>query len=165
VASKGTVPEVDPDATGLTSHVVKQVRTAVAATGKFAVARVNFRCRGVMLLGTASRCSPCATVRMDATKSNSAGGDMIFNEERSMKVSIAGAPALPLQRQPAKTEASQRRKTRPCRGPACATAIVDGRKPDVKSKPKWPTQTVRSVFVPEHERIGKRVLGWSEKIP
>ena len=53
VGFKGNVPEVDPDETGLTTHVVKQVSAALRGDREIRRPRdMNFRCRGVMLLGT-----------------------------------------------------------------------------------------------------------------
>jgi hypothetical protein len=49
---KGTVPEIDPDETSLTSHVVKQVSAALRSERETRRARdLNFRCKGVMLTG------------------------------------------------------------------------------------------------------------------
>ena len=51
---KGSVPEIDRDETSLTTHVVKQVSAALRSDREMRRARdINFRCRGVMLLGTA----------------------------------------------------------------------------------------------------------------
>ena len=53
IGFKGVVPEVDSDETGLTSHVVKQVSAALRGDREMRRPRnLNFRCRGVMLLGT-----------------------------------------------------------------------------------------------------------------
>jgi hypothetical protein len=49
---KGTVPEIDPEETGLVTHVVQQVSAAIRSTREVRRARdTNFRCRGVMMLG------------------------------------------------------------------------------------------------------------------
>src|SRR5262249_23179209 len=51
---KGSVPEIDRDETSLTTHVVKQVSAAMGNDREMRRARdINFRCRGVMLLGSA----------------------------------------------------------------------------------------------------------------
>ena len=51
---KGAVPEIDPEETGLITHVVTQVSAAIRSTREIRRARdTNFRCRGVLLLGTA----------------------------------------------------------------------------------------------------------------
>jgi hypothetical protein len=49
---KGSVPEIDPDETGLVTHVFQQVSSAIRSTREVRRARdTNFRCRGVMMLG------------------------------------------------------------------------------------------------------------------
>src|SRR5450432_278436 len=51
---KGSVPEIDPEETGLVTHVMKQVSAAIRGEREVRRARdLNFRSRGVMLLGTA----------------------------------------------------------------------------------------------------------------
>jgi len=51
---KGTVPEIDPEETGLITHVVTQVSAAIRSTREIRRARdTNFRCRGVLLMATA----------------------------------------------------------------------------------------------------------------
>jgi hypothetical protein len=51
---KGTVPEIDPEETGLITHVVQQVSAAIRSTREIRRARdTNFRCRAVLLLGSA----------------------------------------------------------------------------------------------------------------
>ena len=51
---RGSVPEIDPEETGLVAHVVQQVSAAIRSTREVRRARdTNFRCRGVMMLGAA----------------------------------------------------------------------------------------------------------------
>lgn len=50
---RGEVPEIDPDETGLVAHVMQQVSAAIGGARELRRSRdLNFRCRGVMLLGT-----------------------------------------------------------------------------------------------------------------
>src|SRR5436853_2042060 len=50
---KGSVPEIDPEETGLVTHVMQQVSAAIRSTREMRRARdTNFRCRGVMMLGS-----------------------------------------------------------------------------------------------------------------
>src|ERR1700745_2915482 len=52
LAFKGTIPEIDPDETSLTAHVIQQVGAAMRDTREIRRARdTNFVSRGVMLLG------------------------------------------------------------------------------------------------------------------
>jgi hypothetical protein len=49
----GTVPEIDPEETGLVTHVFQQVSAAIRSTREVRRARdTNFRCRGLMMLGS-----------------------------------------------------------------------------------------------------------------
>jgi hypothetical protein len=50
---KGSVPEIDPEETGLVTHILQQVSAAIRNTRELRRARdTNFVCRGVMLLAT-----------------------------------------------------------------------------------------------------------------
>src|ERR1041384_3149151 len=49
----GTIPEIDPDETGLVTHVLQQVSAAIRGTREMRRARdTNFVCRGVMMMAT-----------------------------------------------------------------------------------------------------------------
>jgi len=50
---KGSIPEIDPDETGLVTHVLQQVSAAIRGTREMRRARdTNFVCRGVMMMAT-----------------------------------------------------------------------------------------------------------------
>lgn len=164
IGFKGNVPEVDPDETGLTTHVVKQVSAALRGERELRRARdVNFRCRGVMLLGTSY---PVLTVRVRdewARKLEPSVGDIIFNEAADYEVTIEAAPGVIVF-----TSAGEDRN-KPARESSSTFsgsglrdfAIIAGR--NLRSEQKDVGEiTLRSVFVPEHERIGKRVLLMAE---
>ena len=164
VGFKGTVPEVDPDETGLTAHVVKQVSTALRGDPEIRRPRdVNFRCRGVMLLGTAY---PVLAVRNGdewMRKVELSVGDMIFNEIAEYEVSIAIAPEVAVFTSAGEDKSkSDGENTTVFAAPALRDfAIIAGR--NLRSEQiQVGDTTLRSVFVPEHERIGKRVLAMAE---
>jgi hypothetical protein len=51
---RGSVPEIDPEDTGLVAHVVQQVSAAIRSSREVRRARdTNFRCRGVLMMGAA----------------------------------------------------------------------------------------------------------------
>ena len=53
ITFKGAVPEIDPEETGLVAHVMQQVSAAIGSAREIRRARgVNFRCRGVLMLGS-----------------------------------------------------------------------------------------------------------------
>ena len=65
---KGVVPEIDPDETSLTTHVVKQVSAALRSERETRRARdMNFRCKGVMFLCDRLSGAGCARWRRLAT--------------------------------------------------------------------------------------------------
>ncbi len=50
---KGSVPEIDPDETGIVTHVLQQVSAAIRSERELRRARdTNFVCRGVMMMAT-----------------------------------------------------------------------------------------------------------------
>lgn len=53
ITFKGVVPEIDPEETGLVAHVMQQVSAAIGSAREIRRSRgINFRCRGVLFLGT-----------------------------------------------------------------------------------------------------------------
>ncbi|HEX7296396.1 MAG TPA: hypothetical protein VF251_11615, partial [Pyrinomonadaceae bacterium] len=91
---KGTVPEIDPDETSLTTHVVKQVSAALRSERELRRARdINFRCRGIMLLATSY---PMLVVRDGdewRRKVEPSVGDMVFGEVADYEVTVT-APGV-----------------------------------------------------------------------
>jgi len=166
VGFKGTVPEVDPDETSLTAHVVKQVSSALRDERELRRARdLNFRCRGVMLLGTAYPVLAVHDGNEWARKVEPSVGDLVFNEVADYDVKITVDEGVAVFTSAAEstpnTEAGKTSETRLTRFTAKNLrdfAIVAGRNLRSEQTQVGDT-TVRSIFVPEHERMGKRVLG------
>lgn len=161
---KGSVPEIDPEETGLVTHVLQQVGAVLRSEREVRRARdLNFRCRGVMLLGTAY---PVLAVRdgEDWLRKIETGiGDKIFAEAADYHVTI-DAPAdvhLFSSGETVEKSAADVRGNSTRREFAGENmrdfAIVAGRSlrsaqtvvGDVK---------VQSVFMAEHEAVGRRVL-------
>lgn len=155
IGFKGSVPEIDAEETSLTTHVVKQVSAALRAEREVRRARdLNFRCRGVMLLGTAY---PVLAVhdRADWQRKVDPGiGDLIFNEAADYDVSVEAAPGVAVF---TSGEAGSN-GDRSFSGKALRDfAILAG--PNLRFEQQdVGAITVRSIFLPEHERVGKRVL-------
>jgi hypothetical protein len=165
VGFKGNVPEVDPDETGLTSHVVKQVSTALRGDREIRRPRdVNFRCRGVLLLGTAYPVLAVHNGDEWMRKVELSVGDMIFNEVAEYEVSITAAPGIAVFTSAGEDASkSNEENTTVFAAPALRDfAIIAGRTLRSEQTQVGNT-TVRSIFVPEHERIGKRVLAMAEE--
>ena len=164
VGFKGSVPEVDPDETGLTSHVVKQVSTAIRGDREIRRPRdVNFRCRGVMLLGSAYPVLAVHDGDEWMRKVELSVGDMIFNEVAEYEVSIAATPGVAVFTSAGEDTTKSNQESTVFSAPALRDfAIIAGRNLRAEQTQVGDT-TVRSIFVPEHERIGKRVLAMAEE--
>jgi hypothetical protein len=156
---KGSVPEIDRDETSLTTHVVKQVSAALRSDREMRRARdINFRCRGVMLLGTAY---PTLTVRDDdewRRKLEPSVGDFVFNEAADFEVTVTAAPGVEVFTSGMETEPRADKTTQTFAGTAMRDfAILAGR--GLRSEhTEVEGINVRSIFFSEHERVGKRAL-------
>ena len=169
VSFKGSVPEVDPDETSLTAHVVKQVSSALRDEREMRRARdLNFRCRGVMLLGTSYPVLAVHDGNEWARKVEPSVGDLIFNEVADYHVNIKVDEGISVFTSAAavdsslSSEAVEKPNAKITRSFAAGNlrdfAIVAGRNLQSDQIQVGDT-TIRSIFVPEHERMGKRVLG------
>ena len=160
IGFKGHVPEVDADETGLTSHVVKQVSAAIRGERELRRPRdLNFRCRGVMLLGTAY---PVLAVHEGdewVRKLEPSVGDLIFNEVADYVVKIEATPGVVVFTSAWEKEnkSDGEKSTVFSAGPLREFAIIAGR--NLRSEQTQIGETtIRSIFVPEHATVGRRVL-------
>ena len=161
LAFKGTVPEIDPDETSLTAHVVQQVGAAMRDTREIRRARdTNFVSRGVMLLGGFH---PVLAAREGGDwqrRVEPSVGETFFTDVADYEVEVEAADGVNLfasveQRQDA-GGGRQRRLTfagEDLRG----CALVAGRTLRAEEREAGGIR-VRSVFTPEHEKVGRRVL-------
>lgn len=160
VGFKGSVPEVDPDETSLTSHVVKQVSAALRGDRETRRPRdLNFHCRGVMLLGTSYPVLAVHDGDEWVRKLEPSVGDIIFNEVADYEVKIDVAPGVIVFTSAGENQAgSAREKVTVFSAPALRDfAIIAGR--NLRSEQTQIGETtLRSIFIPEHASIGKRVL-------
>ena len=154
---KGSVPEIDRDETSLTTHVVKQVSAALRSDRETRRARdINFRCRGVMLLGTAY---PVLAVRDGdewRRKLEPSVGDFIFNESADYEVTVAANPGVEVFT--SGTETGPKNDSQTFTASALRDfAILAGR--GLRSEhTEVQGINVRSIYLAEHERVGKRAL-------
>ncbi len=158
VKFKGSVPEIDVEETGITTHVIKQVSAALRGEREIRRARdINFRCRGVMLLGTAY---PVLAVHEGSEwrrRKDASVGDIIFNEPADYEVTVEADPGVSLF-----TSAGDRKEM--AEGSVTFAgaslrdfAIIASRNLQVDHANVGQT-TIRAIFFPEHERAAKRVL-------
>ena len=155
---KGTVPEIDPDETSLTTHVVKQVSAALRSEREMRRARdINFRCRGVMLLATSY---PILVVRDGdewRRKVDPSVGDMVFGEVADYEVSITTAQGVEVFTSAPEATRTDR-QTRTFTGEALREfAILVGR--GLRSEHTEVNGVkITSIYQPDHERVAKRAL-------
>ena len=155
---RGKVPEIDPDETSLTTHVVKQVSAALRSERETRRARdLNFRCKGVMLLATAYPVLAVHDGDEWRRKVEPSVGDIVFNEIADYEVKISAAPGVEVfgsGTEPAKSTKDEQIFI----GSSLRDfAILLGR--GLRSE-QTETQgiTVRSIYLAEHERIGRKAL-------
>ena len=161
---KGSVPEIDSEETGLVVHVLQQVGAALRSEREIRQARdVNYRCRGVMLLGTSYPVLAARDGEDWQRKVESSIGDTVFAESADYEVSV-DAPAeialftsAPAVETPTKSERSGNIVREFAAQNLRDFAIVGGR--GLRSAERVVGDvTVRSVYMPEHETTGWRVL-------
>lgn len=160
---KGTVPEIDPEETGLFVHVLQQVGAALRSEREVRRARdINFRCRGVMLLGTSYPVLAAREGEDWQRKVETSVGDMIFAESARYEVTIEAptdvalftpVPAHKLQKGEREAQSVHEFAGENLRD----FAIVAGRGLRVAERTVGEL-TVRSIFSADHEATGRRVL-------
>jgi hypothetical protein len=168
---RGSVPEIESEETTLSAHVLQQVGAALRSERETRRARdLNFRCRGVMLLGTAY---PVLAPREGddwQRKVEMSIGDMVFTETAQYQVSIAAPEDVALYTSgepvtgPATGEGDVAGPAKDVRRFGGANlrdfAIVAGRSLRVMER-QVGDLTVRSIYMAEHETTARRVLGFA----
>jgi hypothetical protein len=156
---KGSVPEIDRDETSLTTHVVKQVSAALQSEREMRRARdINFRCRGVMLLGAAY---PTLVVHDGddwRRKVEPSVGDFVFNEAADYEVTVAINQGVEVFTSGTETGPRNEKTGQTFTGSALRDfAILAGR--GLRSEhTEVQGVNIKSIYLAEHERIGKRAL-------
>ena len=156
---KGSVPEIDRDETSLTTHVVKQVSAALRSDRELRRARdINFRCRGVMLLGSAY---PVLAVHDGddwRRKLEPSVGDFIFNEASDYEVTVATNQGVEIFTSGVETGPRNDKTGQTFTATSLRDfAILAGR--ELKSEhTELQGINIRSIYSADHERVGKRAL-------
>lgn len=156
---KGSVPEIDPEETGLVTHVIKQVSAAIRSERETRRAReINFRSRAVMLLGTAF---PVLTVHDGdewRRKVEPSVGDLLFTEASDYDVTVRAPAGVAVFTSASELNKSDTETSHSFSGEALRDfAIIAGR--GLRDEQRVVGKlTVRSIFFSEHERVGRRVL-------
>jgi hypothetical protein len=156
---RGTVPEIDPDETSLTTHVVKQVSAALRSERETRRARdLNFRCRGVMLLATSY---PVLAVHDGddwRRKLEPSVGDIVFNEAADYEVTVAAAPGVEVFTPAFAVTAKSDREPEKFTAPALREFVLLAGRGLRSEQTEVLGVKVRSIYLAEHERVGKRAL-------
>jgi hypothetical protein len=159
ITFKGTVPEIDPDETGILAHVVQQVDAALRSAREVRRARdINFYCRGLMLIGAAY---PVLAVRSGGDwqrRVEASIGDTIFADAADYRVAVKAPAQLKVITSGTETtpgaDGAQVFIGRNVR----SFAVLAGA--NLRSEERQAAGvTIRSVFLPEQEKVGRRVLG------
>jgi hypothetical protein len=156
---KGSVPEIDRDETSLTTHVVKQVSAALRGERETRRARdINFRCRSVMLLGTAYPVLAVHDGDEWRRKLEPSVGDIVFNESADYEVTVATSPSVEVFTSGTETGRKNEKSGQTFTASALRDfAILAG--PGLRSEhTEVQGINVRSIYLAEHERVGKRAL-------
>lgn len=156
---KGSVPEIDRDETSLTTHVVKQVSAALRSEREMRRARdINFYCRGVMLLGTAFPVLAVHDGDEWRRKLEPSVGDFVFNESADFEVTVNTSPAVEVFTSGTETGPRNEKTGQTFTASGFRDfAILAGR--GLRSEhTEVQGINVRSIYLAEHERIGKRTL-------
>ncbi|HEY6806408.1 MAG TPA: M1 family aminopeptidase [Pyrinomonadaceae bacterium] len=156
---KGKVPEIDPDEASLTTHVVKQVSAALRSERETRRARdLNFRCKGVMLLATAYPVLAVHDGDEWRRKVEPSVGDIVFNEVADYEVSVSIAPDVQVFTSGTEVATKPNKDTQTFTASSLRDfAILAGR--NLRSE-QTESQgvTVRSIYLADHERVGRRAL-------
>jgi hypothetical protein len=176
IAFKGSVPEIDADDTSLPAHVVQQVGAALRDTREVRRARdTSFVSRGVMLLGCFY---PVLAAREGGDwrrKVEPTVGDYFFADVADYDVTVNTAGEVKLFASCDERGADEGGGSRGLQNEGRALqglgrnfqgerlrgfALVAGRTLRSAEQAVGPLR-VRSVFAAEHEKVGRRVLGFA----
>src|SRR3989440_1090031 len=158
---KGSVPEIDPEETGIVTHVLQQVRAAIRSERDLRRARdTNFMCRGVMMLATSFPILAARSGDDWLRKIEPSIGDWLTTDAADFDVTIESAPGVTIFTPVVAVELTHKEKTDSRHFTAETVrdfAIIGGR--NLKSEERRIGDvTVRSLFRVEHEVIAQRVL-------
>ena len=158
---QGNVPEVDR--MKLVCCSISSVSAALRGDRELRRPRdLNFRCRGIMLLGTPYPVLAVHDGDEWLRKLEPSVGDIIFNETADYEVKIDAAPGVFVFTSAGEDQKASNGKSLVFSAPNLRDlAIIAGRNLRSEQSQVGDT-TVRSIFIPEHERIGKRVLAMAK---
>jgi hypothetical protein len=156
---RGTVPEIDPDETSLTTHVVKQISAALRSERETRRARdINFRCRGVMFLATGFPVLAVHDGDEWRRKIEPSVGDIIFNEAADYEVTVGAAPGINVFTPGTEVSIKSDSGSQTFTGSALRDFVILAGHDLRSEQTEVQGVIVKSIFLTEHERVGKRAL-------
>ena len=157
---KGTVPEIDPEETGILAHIIQQVDAVLRSEHETRRARdINFRCRDVVLLGAAYPVLAAREGEDWQRRVEPSIGDTLFSDVADYRVAIETTPGFNVFTSGEnRGQQSEGAKELVFTGDDLRDfAIVAGRDLRLQERDVAGV-TVRSIYTAEHEVVGKRVL-------
>src|SRR5258708_449444 len=158
---KGSVPEIDPEETGLVTHVMQQVSAALRGARELRRPRdTNFRCHGELLLGSFYPVLAARTGDDWLRKVELSIGDTAMAEVADYEVTVTAPRSVNVYAPVAAQTVTQKEELTSTTFTADNLrdfAIIAGQ--DLHSEQRSVGDvTIRSIFKPEHEVIARRVL-------
>jgi len=157
---KGSVPEIDPEETGLVAHVFQQVSAAIRSTREVRRARdTNFRCRGMMMLGSSYPVLAARDGDDWFRKVESSIGDTLTTDVADYEVTVDAPQNVSVFTPVTAQSAENKEKARLSFVAENLRdfAIIAG--DNLRSEEKMVDGvTIRSIFRPDHEAAAHRVL-------
>jgi hypothetical protein len=159
---RGSVPEIDPEETGIVTHVLQQVSAAIRSERELRRARdTNFACRGVMMLATSFPILAARSGDDWLRKIEPSIGDTLTTEAADFGVEIDAPSGVTIFTPVAPSDVAHKERLDSHRFSAENLrdfAVIAGR--GLKSEDRRTGEvTVRSLYRAEHEPIAQRVLG------
>lgn len=158
---KGSVPEIDPEETGLVTHVLQQVSAAIRSTRELRRARdTNFVCRGVMMLATSFPILAARNGDDWFRKVESSIADSLTTDAADFEVTVSTGTGVmvftPVEGSAMNTK-DESAATHFVAENLRDFAIVAGR--NLRSEvTRVGNVSIRSIFRPDHEVVGRNVL-------
>src|SRR5438477_1250845 len=158
---KGSVPEIDPEEMGLVTHVMQQVSAALRGARELRRPRdTNFRCRGVLLLGSFYPVLAARTGDDWLRKVELSIGDTAMTEVADYEVTVAAPRGVAVYAPVAGQTVTQKEELASTIFVADDLrdfAIIAGRDLHAEQRSVGDV-TIRSIFKPDHEVVARRVL-------
>jgi hypothetical protein len=158
---KGSVPEIDPEETGIVTHVLQQVSAAIRSERELRRARdTNFTCRGMMMLATSFPILAARSGDDWLRKIEPSIGDTLTTEAADFDVAIEAAPGVMIFTPVMPSEVAHKEKVDSHRFSAENLrdfAVIAGRGLKTEER-QIAGVAVRSLYRAEHESIAQRVL-------